>query len=902
MDFRACGAFPTSSFVLSNSIDAGGTSDWYADSESVEFGLVPLSGSGATGYSGTFDGNGFTISNLVVERENAGDGVGLFGSIEADGVVRNLRLENASVVSSEGAVGAVAGVTRGTMENVLVSDSNVEVIAASECCFQFQVGGLYGVNDNGTVNLSAFENGAVSAFGDQNVSMGGLGGSNINGGTTTDSYAIAELIADVSGDLVSGGLVGAIIDSEITRAFAATNSVSDGAAGGLVGVSLGDSLIISSFWDATTSGLEQANLGTPITSEEFQSTEFFFEDGGFKSAEWDERTTWAPGGNGEYPALYALSPVVYAEVGNVRGVYGSLEELIDDGFLLSVFGGPGSFVFAPSEDEIDTDSLLFVQGFPDLDANPDGYPIETVETVTSAGGVPYRVVGREATLVVEQAPAIVVTANDQEKPFGQPSLFASSEAGSRPANRGEVTVTGLADGDMLTTVALLAEPGAGKDDPIGEYPLVPSKAVIDGFVGKFGDNYTGIIYVPGIFRVVGVESSEMELRVVVEALTKTYGQDLSLDDFVVLTDGLAPGDTLEAFDLSSGGIPAAADVDNYNIVFEEGSIVVRDGDEDVTGSYLIELVDSRSDGDIALIVNPAPLTITPFDASKTVGTALTFPPNAVEADGLVLGQAIESVELSSEGAPASATVEGSPYAIVAQGPVVIPFEARNAASNYDISFGSALLTVAPDEMAELDPRPDQLPVTDVPGLPKPADIILDFDEPTGAIVPAAVTSDTDVSQAEEAIGFVGTVSGTLQFASESCRQETSGTVGYLSCLVSALDEYATALDALAVDLPPELKSVSGIIVDLRNNIETARSSAEIRLRAAGSDAERSAIQQDAIEETRAALQAAAAEIEQAISLIRSDDPELASIQIETGGVIVDALFTLDTELSRATEL
>lgn len=78
--------------------------EMYADETNGKPAFVPI-GTATTPYSGTFDGNGATISNLYIN--NSSDCQGFFGY--TSGVVQNLHLENVSV-KGQNNVGAVAGV------------------------------------------------------------------------------------------------------------------------------------------------------------------------------------------------------------------------------------------------------------------------------------------------------------------------------------------------------------------------------------------------------------------------------------------------------------------------------------------------------------------------------------------------------------------------------------------------------------------------------------------------------------------------------------------------------------------------------------------------------------------------------------------------------------------------
>lgn len=90
-----------------------------------------------------------------------------------------------------------------------------------------------------------------------------------------------------------------------------------------------------------------------------------------------------------------------------------------------------------------------------------------------------------------------------------------------------------------------------------------------------------------------------------------------------------------------------------------------------------------------LTVGPAPLLITANDAVKTYGQTLNFAGTEFAAVGLVNGDVVKGVTLTSPGAAATAPVGGSPYPISARG-------ATGAGlGNYTISYASGALTVTP---------------------------------------------------------------------------------------------------------------------------------------------------------------------------------------------------------------
>lgn len=90
-----------------------------------------------------------------------------------------------------------------------------------------------------------------------------------------------------------------------------------------------------------------------------------------------------------------------------------------------------------------------------------------------------------------------------------------------------------------------------------------------------------------------------------------------------------------------------------------------------------------------LTITRAPLTITADNQVKPYGTLLTFAGTEFTTTGLLNTDTVNTVRMtSSNGAPANATVAGSPYTIIASNPVT-----GVGLANYTISFVNGTLTV-----------------------------------------------------------------------------------------------------------------------------------------------------------------------------------------------------------------
>ena len=143
--------------------------------------------------------------------------------------------------------------------------------------------------------------------------------------------------------------------------------------------------------------------------------------------------------------------------------------------------------------------------------------------------------------------------------------------------------------------------------------------------------------------------------------TKTYGDTVVFDQTTPSADfsvsGLVNTDTVDSVTLTSAGAAATATVSGspYAIV---PSAAVGTG----LGNYNISYVNG------SLTVDPRPLTITASNKTKTYGDTVVFDQTTPSADfsvsGLVNSDTVDSITLTSAGAAATATVAGSPYAII----------------------------------------------------------------------------------------------------------------------------------------------------------------------------------------------------------------------------------------------
>ena len=169
-------------------------------------------------FTGTYDGDGYKITNLTINYKSKSPWIGLFGYTD-NSTIKNLGLELINVSVQLGRAGGLVGENRGNIINCYATG---EVSSPGSQ----GVGGLVYWNDGNITNSYA----AVNVSGAWVV--GGLVGTNYDNGEITDCYATGD--ASATGTTV-GGLVGGN-DGNITNCFATGDVSGNEDVGGLVGV------------------------------------------------------------------------------------------------------------------------------------------------------------------------------------------------------------------------------------------------------------------------------------------------------------------------------------------------------------------------------------------------------------------------------------------------------------------------------------------------------------------------------------------------------------------------------------------------------------------------------------------------------------------------------------------
>lgn len=128
---------------------------------------------GFTGFTGTFDGNGHTVT-LDITASTAN--VGLFSKLAGGAVVRNVKVDG-TVSGTEGVAGIAAQANGATISGCI----NCAEISATER----HVGGIVGKLRGGTVE-NCYNTGAISSSRTRPINMGGIAGY-VDGGASVEN-------------------------------------------------------------------------------------------------------------------------------------------------------------------------------------------------------------------------------------------------------------------------------------------------------------------------------------------------------------------------------------------------------------------------------------------------------------------------------------------------------------------------------------------------------------------------------------------------------------------------------------------------------------------------------------------------------------------------------------------
>lgn len=189
-------------------------------------------------FQGTFDGQGYTISNLYVDdstntSEHAS--AGLFGWVDAAGAtIKNVNIDGATVKGSHW-VGVIAGYWTGTIENCSVNNATVVAYNLNDNANGDKIGGIVGyLNEHSYINNNTVTNSTITG----NRDIGGIAGAVAASTYQMNNNKVVDTVINYStskdygsaGKIVSGRTGYVANDTNVATNVTILRAVADGLA------------------------------------------------------------------------------------------------------------------------------------------------------------------------------------------------------------------------------------------------------------------------------------------------------------------------------------------------------------------------------------------------------------------------------------------------------------------------------------------------------------------------------------------------------------------------------------------------------------------------------------------------------------------------------------------------
>jgi len=243
-------------------------------------------------FSGSYNGGGFTISNMMIDRTGWGnENSGLFGVVDGS-LLQNIVIETASITGYS-YVGGIAGNCSNTTITYCSFNGNLTAestrvgglvgftdTSSIDNCYNAgiiigysRVGGLIGQNENSTIQL-CYSSGSVT--GDDNY-VGGLVGLNYSGSVVQKCYSTSDVVTP-GGQFIGGAIGGNWLNAHISNSYA-TGYVNTGSTytGGFIGNNPTGCSVIYCFSTglvtAATAGMGFLGQGPGVISGSYWNTE-----------------------------------------------------------------------------------------------------------------------------------------------------------------------------------------------------------------------------------------------------------------------------------------------------------------------------------------------------------------------------------------------------------------------------------------------------------------------------------------------------------------------------------------------------------------------------------------------------------------------------------------------------
>jgi len=678
-------------------------------------GFVPI-GSLATPFTGTFDGLTYSISNLLINLP-ATNYVGLFGYISA-AALSNINV--AGNVTGFDYVGGIAGKTNAlstistsSFTGSVTGNINVggivgwndpstitDAIVSGTIKGLSNVGGIVGLNDLSTIYGATFS-GTVIGLTTGSSNVGGIAGNN--------SGSVSNVIATggVSGASALGGVTGAnsgTISAGYwdTQISGQTNGAGSGSSAGTTGLNTAQMTQQANFtaldfintwriYEGNSAPLLTSFL-TPLTITINSASKTY--DGISYSGGNGYTTSITPDANllgsliytGSSQGAVNAGSYVISAGGFYSNQYGYDITVVDGALMVN----PATLTYSANTasrtygatDPVFTGSVTgFVNGESLATATTGTEVFTTAATTTSNVGnyditgsgltanngnyVFVQAAGNASALSINPA-TLTVTANNANKIYGSTLTYLGTE----------FTSLGLVNGESIGGITL-ASAGDAATASVAGNPYVITASAATG--GTFNPNNYTIGYVNGALTV-----NPATLTYSANTASRTYGATDPV--FTGSVTGFVNGESLATATTGTEVFTTAAtttsNVGNYDIT---GSGLTANN-----GNYVFVQAAGNAS---ALSINPATLTVTANDASKTYDGSAFSGGNGVTFSGLVNGEtsAVLDGTLAYGGSSQGAINVGS-YVVSPNG---------LTGNNYTINYVDGWLNILADTPAQV---------------------------------------------------------------------------------------------------------------------------------------------------------------------------------------------------------
>ena len=197
-------------------------------------------------FEGTYDGNGYKISNVVIENPNTTKAQGFFGYLSGNAVVKGMRFDKASVTSTTWNTGIIVGCmqpsSNSLVENCIVTNSTVNGSSDTN-------GGIVGKLMAGTIRSCSFS-GTVTTTTSAKHQAAGIVGNVTAANCLVEDCSFDGTVKGACGNV--GGIVGSLNGgSSVVGCTVSKNSIIEGGSIADNGINVGG---VVGYINGTTGG------------------------------------------------------------------------------------------------------------------------------------------------------------------------------------------------------------------------------------------------------------------------------------------------------------------------------------------------------------------------------------------------------------------------------------------------------------------------------------------------------------------------------------------------------------------------------------------------------------------------------------------------------------------------